>query len=113
MKHFKWEPRGKRRIHKKPNAARSPPAARGSTPRSAWSKPRVLVWLGATAAQALLGTKFRVANERGRWIESPLAPHVTATVHPSAILPPAEDSESRHKEMDAFVSDLKLVASVL
>ena len=75
-------------------------------------RPRVLVCLGATAAQALLGRQFRVTRQRGEWVESDLADHVTATIHPSAILRQRDD-ESRHKEMEAFVSDLKLVASVL
>ena len=72
-------------------------------------KPRVLVCLGATAAQALLGQQFRVTQDRGKWIESPLAPYVMATVHPSSILR-APDSETRHAEMAHFVADLRPVA---
>ena len=75
-------------------------------------RPRVLVCLGATAAQSLLGRQFRVTQQRGEWIESDLAEHVTATIHPSAILRQRDD-ESRRKEMEAFVKDLKLVAKVL
>jgi DNA polymerase len=74
--------------------------------------PSVLVCLGATSAQSLLGRQFRVTKQRGEWIESDLAEHVTATIHPSAILR-QRDEESRHREMEAFVNDLKLVASVL
>jgi DNA polymerase len=75
-------------------------------------KPRVLVGLGATAAQALLGRQFRVTQQRGQFVESPLAPLVTATIHPSAILR-APDSETRHAEMDRFIEDLRRVAEAL
>ena len=75
-------------------------------------RPRVLVCLGATAAQSLLGKQFRVTKERGRWLDSDLAEHVTATIHPSAILR-QRDTESRHRELAAFVADLELVAGVL
>jgi DNA polymerase len=75
-------------------------------------RPRVLVCLGATAAQALLGRQFRVTRQRGEWIDSDLAPHVVATIHPSAILRQRDD-ESRRAEMKAFVADLSLVAGVL
>jgi DNA polymerase len=75
-------------------------------------KPQVLVCLGATAAQALLGRQFRVSQQRGTWVESPLAPHVTATVHPSSILR-APDDETRHAEMARFTEDLRLVAQAL
>ena len=73
---------------------------------------RVLVCLGATASQSLLGKQFRVTKERGKSLESDLAEHVTATIHPSAILRQRDD-ESRHRELASFVEDLKLVASVL
>jgi DNA polymerase len=72
----------------------------------------VLVCLGATAAQSLLGKQFRVTKERGTWVDSELAERVTATVHPSAILRQRDD-ESRHAEMAAFVDDLRIVAAVL
>jgi DNA polymerase len=75
-------------------------------------RPRVLVCLGATAAQSLLGRQFRVTKQRGAWVESDLAEHVTATIHPSAILR-QQDEESRRSEMTRFVDDLKFVASVL
>ena len=75
-------------------------------------EPRVLVLLGATAAQSLLGKQFRVTKERGRWLDSELAEHVTATIHPSAILR-QRDAESRERELARFVEDLRLVAEVL
>jgi uracil-DNA glycosylase family 4 len=75
-------------------------------------QPHVLVCLGATAAQSLLGKQFRVTKERGRWLESELAERVTATIHPSAILR-QRDSVSREREMQLFVEDLRLVASEL
>jgi DNA polymerase len=112
VKHFKWEARGKRRIHAKPNAVEIAACVPWLTAELELVKPRVLVCLGATAAQALLGRQFRVSRERGTWVESPLAPRVTATVHPSSILR-AADEETRHAEMERFVSDLRLVAEAL
>jgi uracil-DNA glycosylase len=112
VKHFKWEPRGKRRIHAKPSWSELAACRPWLDAELAVVRPRVLVCLGATAAQALLGRQFRVTKERGEWIESELAEHVTATIHPSAILR-QRDEASRRKEMAAFVRDLKLVASVL
>lgn len=101
VKHFKWESRGKRRIHKKPNAA-----------EIAAIRLKVIVCLGATAAQALLGKDFRVTQHRGEFVESALAPYVAATVHPSSILR-APDENARHEEMARFVADLKKIARVL
>lgn len=112
VKHFKWEPRGKRRIHAKPNAVEISACVPWLEAELELVKPRVLVLLGATAAQALLGRDFRVTQERGKWVENPLAPFVMATVHPSSILR-APDSERRHAEMAAFVADLRGVAKVL
>jgi uracil-DNA glycosylase len=112
VKHFKWEARGKRRIHAKPTWSEQMACRPWLEAELAVVQPAVLVCLGATAAQSLLGKQFRVTKERGRWLESELAPHVTATIHPSAILR-QRDRESRQKEMDAFVADLELVASVL
>jgi DNA polymerase len=112
VKHFKWRPRGKRRIHQKPNAeeiAACRPWLEGELEAV---KPRVIVCLGATAAQALLGRAFRVSRQRGEFVESPLAPLVTATVHPSSILR-AEDDETRHAAMEEFVEDLTKVAGAL
>jgi uracil-DNA glycosylase family protein len=110
VKHFKWEPRGKRRIHQKPNAKEIGACRPWLETEIALVKPRVLVCLGATAAQALLGKAFKVSTQRGTFVDSPLAPLVTATVHPSSILR-AQDDESRREEMRRFVADLKKVAS--
>jgi len=112
VKHFKWEPRGKRRIHAKPNAVEIAACVPWLEAELEVVKPRVLVCLGATAAQALLGRQFRVTRDRGKWIESPLAPHVMATVHPSSILR-SPDSETRHAEMAHFIADLRPVAEAL
>jgi DNA polymerase len=112
VKHFKWEPRGKRRIHAKPSWSELTACRPWLEAELAVVRPEVLVCLGATAAQSLLGRQFRVTRQRGEWIESDLAKRVTATIHPSAILRQRDD-ESRHKEMAAFVNDLRLVASVL
>jgi DNA polymerase len=112
VKHFKWEPRGKRRIHAKPSWNELTACRPWLEAELAVVRPDVLVCLGATAAQSLLGRQFRVTKQRGEWLESDLAEHVTATIHPSAILRQRDD-ESRRREMEAFVSDLKLVASVL
>ena len=112
VKHFKWEPRGKRRIHKKPNAAEIAACRPWLDAEIALLKPRVVVCLGATAAQSLLGRDFRVTQHRGEFVKSPLAPYVMATVHPSSILR-APDDETRHEEMRRFVADLKKLAVVL
>lgn len=112
VKHFKWEPRGKRRIHAKPNAKEIGACRPWLDTEIALVKPRVLVCLGATAAQALLGRAFKVTQQRGQFVPSPLAPLVTATVHPSSILR-APDDESRREEMREFVADLKKVAKQL
>ena len=109
VKHFKWEPRGKRRIHMKPNAGEIRACRPWLETEIALVKPRVLVCLGATAAQALLGKAFKVSQQRGQFVESSLAPLVTATVHPSSILR-APDDEARHLEMRRFVQDLKKIA---
>ena len=98
VKHFKWEPRGKRRIHAKPNAAEITACLPWLQAEIELVRPRVLVCLGATAAQALLGRQFRVTAQRGSFVDSTLAPFVTATVHPSSILR-APDEETRHKEI--------------
>src|SRR5579885_1604410 len=112
VKHFKWEPRGKRRIHKKPNATEIAACRPWLDAEIALLKPRVVVCLGATAAQSLLGRDFRVTQHRGEFVKSPLAPYVMATVHPSSILR-APDDETRHEEMRRFVADLKKLAVVL
>ena len=112
VKHFKWEARGKRRIHAKPSWSEQMACRPWLEAELEVIAPEVLVCLGATAAQSLLGKQFRVTKERGRWLESDLAPHVTATIHPSAILR-QRDKESRETEMQALVNDLELVATVL
>jgi DNA polymerase len=112
VKHFKWEPRGKRRIHAKPNAGEIGACRPWLDSEIAVLRPRVIVCLGATAAKALLGASFKVSTERGLFVESPLAPLVTSTVHPSSILR-ERDSEARHQAMRAFVRDLMRVADAL
>jgi len=112
VKHFKWEPRGKRRIHKKPNAVEIAACAPWLAAEIELVKPHVLVCLGATAAQALLGRTFRVTQHRGESLGSPLAPRVMATVHPSSILR-APDDEARRRERERFVEDLRVVAKEL
>ena len=112
VKHFKWEPRGKRRIHKKPNAVEIAACRPWLEAEIALVKPEVIVALGATAAQALLGPQFRVTKQRGQFIESTLAPYVMATVHPSSILR-APDDETRHLEYRRFVDDLKKLAPIV
>jgi uracil-DNA glycosylase family protein len=110
VKHFKWQGRGKRRIHQKPNWSEIAACRPWLEAELDVVQPRVLVCLGATAAQALLGRQFRVTRERGRPVESELAEHVIATVHPSSIL---RDPETREQEYAAFVDDLKVVAKLL
>jgi len=110
VKHFKWVGRGKRRIHQKPNWQEVAACRPWLEAELAVVEPRVLVCLGATAAQALLGRQFRVTKERGRPVDSDLAEHVLATIHPSAIL---RDPETREQEYAAFVDDLKTVAALL
>jgi DNA polymerase len=112
VKHFKWEARGKRRIHAKPTWSEQLACRPWLEAEIAVVQPHVLVCLGATAARSLLGKQLRVTKERGRWLESELAEQVTATIHPSAILRQRDD-ESRRREMQLFVRDLRLVASVL
>src|SRR5919108_2562229 len=96
VKHFKWEPRGKRRIHAKPNALEITACLPWLEAEIAVVKPKVIVCLGATPAQALLGRSFRVSKQRGEFVSTPLAPRVTATVHPSSILR-APDDEARRE----------------
>lgn len=112
VKHFKFEPRGKRRIHKKPNALEISACHPWLIAELEVVRPEIVVLLGATAAQSLLGRGFRVTQSRGRWLESKLAPFVLATVHPSSILRAADDEE-RHREMAQFIADLKPVAEQL
>jgi len=111
VKHFKWRPRGKRRIHQKPNAEEIRACSPWLDGELAALKPRVLVCLGATAAQALLGREFRVSRQRGEFVESPLAERVLATVHPSSIL--RTDESERDAAMAELVRDLHVVAGEL
>jgi DNA polymerase len=112
VKHFKWEPRGKRRIHKKPNSIEIAACRPWLEAEISLIKPTIIVCLGATAAQSLLGSKFRVSKQRGQFIASTLAPYVLATVHPSSILR-APDDETRRLQKRQFLDDLKKVARVL
>ena len=112
VKHFKWEPRGKRRIHKKPNAVEIAACRQWLDAEIAALHPRVIVCLGATAAQALLGRDFRVTQHRGEFLKSPLALYMMATVHPSSILR-APDEDTRHEEMKRFIADLKKISKLV
>ena len=112
VKHFKWQPKGKRRIHAKPTWTEQAACRPWLEAELTVVHPRVLVCLGATAAKALLGAGFRVSRQRGEWVPSPLAPRVTATVHPSSILR-APDEQARKEAYDGFVADLAKVAAAL
>jgi DNA polymerase len=112
VKHFKWEPRGKRRIHAKPAWSEMAACRPWLDAELAVVEPEVLVCLGATAAQALIGRDFRVSRQRGELVESPLARYVLATVHPSSILRQRDDA-ARQAEYAAFVDDLRAVAKLL
>ena len=108
VKHFKWEPRGKRRIHKKPNAAEITACRPWLESEIGVIKPKAIICLGSTAAQAVISPKFRVSVQRAQFVESPLAEYVTATVHPSSILRAPSD-EARRVERERFVEDLKKI----
>jgi uracil-DNA glycosylase len=112
VKHFKWEPRGKRRIHKKPNAGEIAACRPWLDVEIQLVQPRAIVCLGATASQALLGRAFKVTAHRGEFVASPLAPLVLATVHPSSLLR-APDEETRRRETKRFIDDLRTVARAL
>jgi len=112
VKHFKWVPKGKRRIHAKPDVVEITACLPWLQAEIGVVKPRALVCLGSTAAQALIGRNFKVTQQRGVFVPSPLAPLVTATVHPSSILR-APDDETRRAERARFVADLKRVAAAL
>ncbi len=113
VKHFKWVPaeRGKRRIHKKPRYSEIQACRPWLDAEIRAIRPEVIVCLGSTAAQSVLGKDFKVNSQRGQLVDSQLAPLVTATVHPSSILR-APDEESRHAQLRAFVMDLKKIAQV-
>jgi uracil-DNA glycosylase family protein len=112
VKHFKFEERGKRRIHKKPRVSEIKACNPWLKAEISLVKPEVIVCLGATATLALLGPKYRLAQERGKFVEHPWGPHVTATIHPSAVLR-APDAQQRHEEYRKFVDDLKSVRNAL
>src|SRR6266568_1967651 len=114
VKHFKWKaaPKGNRRIHEKPNATEIAACRFWLETELQLLKPRLIVALGATAAQALFGRTFKVTAQRGKVIATPLAAHGIATVHPSSILR-APDEASRRQEYRAFVKDLKSVAKLI
>jgi DNA polymerase len=107
VKHFKWEPRGKRRIHQKPNSREIAACKPWLEAELRLVKPKLVVCLGATAGQAIFGPSFRVTRERGKVLSSKLAPRVVATVHPSSLLR-QPDEESREREYAHFVSDLRV-----
>jgi DNA polymerase len=111
VKHFKWEPRGKRRIHKKPRASEIKACRPWLEAELFAVKPAVVVCLGATAAQSVLGSQFKLMQQRGQVLPSPLADRVVATIHPSAVLR-APDSEGRRAAYDMLVGDLKVAAKV-
>jgi DNA polymerase len=112
VKHFKWEPRGKRRIHSKPNAGEIRACKPWLEAEIALIAPKAIVCLGATAAQALLGRDFRVSRDRGMFLQSDLAVHVMATVHPSSLLR-VPDEASRRAGIARFVDELRKVSQVL
>ena len=112
VKHFKWVPRGKRRLHEKPNAREIAACRPWLEAEIAVVKPRVLVVLGATAAQAILGKSFKVTQQRGQILASDLAPRVMATVHPSSLLR-APDEETRRRETLRFIDDLTRIAPLV
>ena len=112
VKHFKWVPRGPRRIHSKPSAVEIEACFPWLEAEISVVKPRVIVALGATAAQALFGRAFRVTRDRGRLVPFALAPRALATVHPSALLR-APDEETRRREIERFIEDLRQVAKLL
>ncbi len=112
VKHFKWEPRGKRRIHAKPNSGEVRACRPWLETELALIRPRIIVCLGATAAQSLMGPKFKVTIERGKFFETPWAPWLTATIHPSAILR-MPDEDARREARERLVADLRGVAARL
>jgi DNA polymerase len=112
VKHFKWVPRGKRRLHKTPAAREVRACLPWLRAELEFIRPQVMVCLGATAARALLGEAFRVSRQHGEIVDSPLAPHATATLHPSAILR-MRDADARSQALSDLVADLEKVAGLL
>ena len=112
VKHFKWEPRGKRRIHKKPRVSEIKACRPWLEAELKAVKPSVIVCLGATAAQSVLGARFKLTQHRGEIVSSELGERVIATIHPSAVLR-APDSEGRREAFEGLVADLKVVKKAL
>jgi uracil-DNA glycosylase len=112
VKHFKFEERGKRRLHKKPSSSEVNACRPWLEAEVQLVKPRIIVCLGATAAQSLLGSKFRLTQDRGNPIAHPWAQHVVATIHPSAILR-IPDSAERHSEFERLVADFRKIRALL
>ena len=112
VKHFRFQERGKRRIHQKPDGRHVKACRPWLNAELGLIRPEALIVMGATAAQALLGASFRVTKERGKLLESDLAPIVVATIHPSAILRERDD-DARHLQREAFTSDLMIAADAL
>ncbi len=112
VKHFKWEPRGKRRIHKKPNSREIAACRPWLEAEFRLVRPKILVCLGATAAQAIFGASFRVTRERGKILESEFAAKVVATVHPSSLLRQT-DEKLREREYSHFVADLRVALKAI
>lgn len=107
VKHFKWEPRGKRRLHKKPNSREIAACRPWLEAEIRLVRPKLVVLMGSTAGQTTFGPSFRVTRQRGKVLSSKLAPRVVATVHPSSLLR-QPDEESRHREYKKFVADLRV-----
>jgi uracil-DNA glycosylase family protein len=112
VKHFKWEPRGKRRIHKKPNSRETAACRPWLEAELRIVRPKLVVTLGSTAGQTIFGRSFRVMRERGKVLSSKLAPKVLATVHPSSLLR-QPDKESHHREYNNFVADLRVAVKAV
>jgi len=112
VKHFKWTPAGKRRLHKKPSAREVTACRPWLEQELELIRPDVLVCLGATAAQALLGREFRVTVQRGKLVDTALAPKALATIHPSAVLR-QQTPQDRAREMSRFTADLEVAARLL
>jgi DNA polymerase len=107
VKHFKWEPRGKRRIHQKPSARDIAACRPWLEAELRLVEPKLVVVLGSTAGQTVFGPSFRVMKQRGKLLSSKLAPRVVATVHPSSLLR-QPDEASREREYKRFVADLRV-----
>ena len=110
VKHFKWEPLGKRRLHKKPNSREIAACRPWLEAEIRVVRPKLVVAMGSTAGQSIFGPSFRVTRERGKVLSSKIAPRVLATVHPSSLLR-QPDEESRHREYKKFVADLRVAAN--